>query len=66
MTHIKADNRGPARTRRDTFTAIGVAMMSAAALASPFAGSEAVRGPTNNRDAAKDAYPGAIPFVMSF
>ena len=66
MKHLTVRTQGPALTRRDAFTAIGVAIVSASVLASPLEALEGGRGPTNNRDAANAAKQERAPFVLSF
>jgi hypothetical protein len=66
MTRIDADTRVPALTRRDALTAIGLATLSAASLASPYTGREGGRPRANNRGAANDLTRKTAPFVMSF
>jgi hypothetical protein len=64
MTHIKTRSQGPALTRRDVFSVVGVSLVSATMLASPSVEGEGRRGSTINRGAAEVAK--RLPFVMSF
>ena len=66
MKHLKVRVQGSALTRRDAFTTIGVAIVSASVLASPLEALEGGRGPTNNRGAANAAKQERAPFVLSF
>jgi hypothetical protein len=64
MKNIPMHTPGPALSRRDAFTVIGAAVVSANVFASPFAEGREVRGSNNNRGTAIVAQP--VPFVMSF
>ena len=66
MKHLKVRVQGPALTRRDAFTTIGVAIVGASVLASPLEALEGGRGPTNNHGAANGAKQERAPFVLSF
>jgi hypothetical protein len=66
MKHLKVRVQGPALTRRDAFTTIGGAMVTATVLASPFEALEGRRGSTNNRGVANAAKQEMAPFILSF
>jgi hypothetical protein len=66
MKHRNVPTQGPALTRRHAFTAIGVAMVTATVLASPFEALEGRRGSTNNRGVANAAKQEMAPFILSF
>lgn len=66
MKHLEMCTQVPALTRRDAFTAIAVAMVSATALGSPRAVLEQPRRSTSTGRVAKAAREEAAPFVLSF